>query len=133
MLYAAYGSNLHPLRLSLRLPNSRFKGTAAIAGLKLCFHKKSKDQSGKCNIVAGDDSIHVAGYELGGAEKDRLDHIEGTGSGSIVETLEVPGFGTNFTHTHGTKSWSWWDAARWDYQGTTLKEFRESSQSTIRI
>ena len=98
MLYAAYGSNLHPLRLSLRLPKSRFKGTAAIAGLKLCFHKKSKDQSGKCNIVAGDDSIHVAVYELGGTEKARLDQIEGTGSGYSVETLDVPGFGECFTY-----------------------------------
>ena len=98
MLYAAYGSNLHPLRLSLRLPDSRFEGTAAIAGLRLCFHKRSRDQSGKCNIVAGDGSIHVAVYELGGQERAKLDQIEGQGSGYCVETLEVPGFGECFTY-----------------------------------
>jgi len=98
MLYAAYGSNLHPLRLSLRLPESRFQGTASIAGQRLCFHKRSRDQSGKCNIVAGDGSIHVAVYELGGLERAELDQIEGKGSGYGVETLEVPGFGECFTY-----------------------------------
>ncbi len=98
MLYAAYGSNLHPLRLSLRLPKSRFEGTAAIGGQRLCFHKRSKDQSGKCNIVAGDGSVHVAIYELGEQEKARLDQIEGVGSGYSVEAFEVPGFGECFTY-----------------------------------
>lgn len=98
MLYAAYGSNLHPLRLSLRLPESRFQGTAAVADRRLCFHKRSRDQSGKCNIVAGDGSIHVAVYELSGQERTELDQIEGRGSGYSVETLEVPGFGECFTY-----------------------------------
>jgi len=98
MLYAAYGSNLLPLRLSLRLPKSRYAGTAAIAGKRLCFHKRSKDKSGKCNIVAGDGSIHVAVYELDGQERAELDQIEGAGSGYAVETIEVPGFGECFTY-----------------------------------
>ncbi len=98
MLYAAYGSNLHPLRLSLRLPKCRFAGTAAVAGKKLCFHKRSKDESGKCNIVAGDGSIHVAIYELDGPEKSELDQIEGIGTGYTVESIEVPGFGDCFTY-----------------------------------
>ena len=98
MLYAAYGSNLHPLRLSLRLPKSRFEGTGAIGGQRLRFHKRSKDRSGKCNIVAGDGSIHVAIYELDEQEKDKLDQIEGVGSGYSVETIEVPGFGECFTY-----------------------------------
>ncbi len=98
MLYAAYGSNLHPIRLSLRLPNSRFVGTAAIGGQRLCFHKRSKDQSGKCNIVAGDGNIHVAIYELDNQEKAKLDRIEGVGSGYSVEAIEVPGFGECFTY-----------------------------------
>lgn len=98
MLYAAYGSNLHPQRLSMRLPKCRFKGTAAIAGQRLCFHKRSKDRSGKCNIVGGHSSIHVAIYELDGQEKAKLDQIEGVGFGYAVEEIEVPGFGECFTY-----------------------------------
>ncbi len=98
MLYAAYGSNLHPLRLSLRLPKSRFAGAAIVAGNKLCFHKRSKDRSGKCNIVSGNDSVHLAIYELNGQEKAELDQIEGAGMGYSVEKIEVPGFGECFTY-----------------------------------
>jgi len=98
MLYAAYGSNLHPVRLSLRLPGSRFLGTATIAGWKLLFHKRSLDRSAKCAIFAGQDSIHVAVYEINEQEKAVLDGIEGVGSGYSVETLDVPGFGDCFTY-----------------------------------
>ncbi len=98
MFYAAYGSNLHPLRLSLRLPKSRYEGTAAIAGKRLCFHKRSKDKSGKCNIVAGSGSVYVAIYELDGQDRTQLDQIEGVGLGYTVETIEVPGFGECFTY-----------------------------------
>ncbi len=98
MLYAAYGSNLHPVRLSLRLPGSRFLGTATIVGWKLLFHKRSFDRSAKCAIFAGECSIHVAVYEINEQEKAVLDGIEGVGSGYSVETLDVPGFGNCFTY-----------------------------------
>jgi len=90
MLYAAYGSNLHPVRLSLRLPGSRFRGTATIAGWKLLFHKRSSDRSAKCAIFVGQGSIHVAVYEIDEREKAVLD--------GTVETLDVPGFGDCFTY-----------------------------------
>ncbi len=98
MLYAAYGSNLHPVRLSTRLPGSRLVGVAAIAGKKLRFHKRGQDGSGKCNIIAGDDRIHVAVYEINAQERDLLDRTEGVGSGYCVETIEAPGFGECFTY-----------------------------------
>ena len=98
MLYAAYGSNLHPLRLLLRLPTARFAGTAELASHRLCFHKRSQDSSGKCNIVRGDDSVHLAIYELNGQQKAELDQIEGAGVGYSVEQIEVPGFGECFTY-----------------------------------
>ena len=98
MLYAAYGSNLHPLRLSLRLPTARFAGTTKLGGNRLCFHKRSRDRSGKCNIVSGNDSVHFAIYELNGAEKAELDQIEGVGMGYSVEKIEVPDFGECFTY-----------------------------------
>jgi Gamma-glutamyl cyclotransferase, AIG2-like len=98
MLYAAYGSNLHPLRLLLRLPDARFAGTAELASHRLCFHKRSQDKSGKCNIVRGDDSVHIAVYELNGQEKAELDQIEGAGVGYSVEEIGVPRFGECFTY-----------------------------------
>lgn len=98
MLYAAYGSNLHPLRLSLRLPRSRFQGTAVISGRKLCFHKRSIDESGKCNIATSEGNIHVAVYEVDSQERIRLDWIEGVGLGYFVETIVAPGFGQCFTY-----------------------------------
>ena len=115
MLYAAYGSNLHPVRLSLRLPGSRYQGAAALPGKRLRFHKRSIDQSAKCNIAVGDGIIHVAVYELTGQEKSRLDKIEGAGSGYTIETIEVPGFGECFTYVaalsyidEGLRPYSWY-------------------------
>lgn len=98
MLYAAYGSNLHPLRLSLRLPGCRFLGTATIADMRLRFHKRSVDLSAKCNIVADDDIVHVAVYELDRREWARLNRIEGVGNGYSVATIEAPGYGDCFTY-----------------------------------
>lgn len=98
MLYAAYGSNLHPVRLSFRLPESRFLGKAAIAGRRLRFNKRSIDTSAKCNIVTGDASIHVAVYDIDRQEKAVLDRIEGVGLGYSVQTIEAPGFGDCFTY-----------------------------------
>lgn len=98
MLYAAYGSNLHPVRLSLRLPGSRFRGTATIAGRELRFHKRSMDESGKCNIATGTGPIHLAIYELNADERAELDRIEGLGLGYASETIDVPGFSECFTY-----------------------------------
>ena len=117
MLYAAYGSNLHPVRLRLRLPQSRFLGTAEVPGFELCFHKQSIDRSGKCNIVPGDGKIHVSVYELTAYERAKLDRIEGAGIGYHVESIAVPGFGDGFTYvappSHidgGLRPYTWYKA-----------------------
>lgn len=115
MLYAAYGSNLHPERLRLRLPRSRFLGTAEIGGRTLHFHKRSRDRSGKCTIAPGNGSIHVAVYELDRYEKAVLDRIEGVGVGYSVENIMLPGFGNCFTYVAmrfytdvGLRPYSWY-------------------------
>lgn len=115
MFYVAYGSNLHPARLSLRLPESRFRGTATISGRMLRFHKRSIDSSGKCNIATGAGSIHVAVYKLNRREKAELDEIERLGSGYDEETIELPGFGECFTYVatashidDGLRPFSWY-------------------------
>lgn len=96
MLYAAYGSNLHPARLAARLPECRFLGTGEILDRNLCFHKRSIDGSAKCNIVTGYGRVHVSVYDIGRHGKVLLGRIEGPGYSET--TIEVPGFGDCLTY-----------------------------------
>lgn len=96
--YAAYGSNLHPGRLTARTPSARLRGTAFLEGHSLHFHKRGKDGSGKCNVLSGGSGVHVAIYRLAAAEKPLLDRIEHVGVGYRVTPLDVPGFGECFTY-----------------------------------
>ena len=59
----------------------------------LHFHKHGKDKSGKCNIVAGGDGIHVAVFDISLENKLTLDEIEGISTGYSKRILSVPGFG----------------------------------------
>ena len=98
MRYAAYGSNLHPLRLGKRTPSARLLGTAPLHGWELTFHKRSRDGSGKCTIAPGGDGVHVAIYEIDSADKQELDRIEGLGCGYDETRLSVPEFGSCATY-----------------------------------
>ncbi len=96
--YAAYGSNLHPIRLCDRLPTATLLGDAFLQGYSLHFDKRSRDGSAKCGIESGGDGICVAVFELIEAEQLMLDEIEGIGHGYERFDLEVPGFGRCFTY-----------------------------------
>ncbi len=100
MLYAAYGSNLHPLRIQRRSPSAQLLGTAAIANRSLRFHKRGyRDFSGKCNIVpCVDSSVYVAIYQIPAAEMTLLDHSEGAGAGYHRALIDVDGFGDCTTY-----------------------------------
>lgn len=100
MFYAAYGSNLHPLRLQQRTPSARLVGTSAIAHYSLRFHKRGyRDFSGKCNLVPQFDSVvHVAIYDISSREISLLDKAEGAGAGYDRTTLAVEGFGECVTY-----------------------------------
>ena len=92
LFYFAYGSNLHPQRLKLRVPSSQPHTAAALPGHQLRFHKRGRDGSGKCNVWRTDDpQDRVIGmlYRILAAEKILLDEIEGVGRGYRVETLPV--------------------------------------------
>ena len=91
--YAAYGSNLHPRRLSLRIASARLLGTAFLEDWSLHFHKRSQDGSAKCTIREGGNGVHVAVFQLSRSDKAELDKIEGVGDGYSELLLDVPGFG----------------------------------------
>lgn len=98
MLYAAYGSNLHPVRLRARIPAARPVTTHLLDGRSLAFHKRGRDGSGKCSLVPGGAGAHVAIYEIGEDDKRILDAIEGLGCGYREEILDLPGIGQCATY-----------------------------------
>ncbi len=100
MKYAAYGSNLHPLRLQRRTGVATLLATAAIDNMAIRFHKRGNtDGSGKCNIIEqADASIHVAVFEIPRDGIEKLDVAEGVGSGYEKAMIAVPGFGECLTY-----------------------------------
>lgn len=93
MLYAAYGSNLHPVRLQRRISTARLLGAKLLPGSDIAFHKRGKDGSGKCSIADGRRGVFVAVYEIEADALATLDRIEGVGEGYDKVTLDVPDFG----------------------------------------
>lgn len=84
--YFSYGSNLHPVRLMQRVPSAELIGATEHPNHKLTFHKKSSDDSSKCNMFhSGDESDLVYGaiYRLKSEHKNVLDRFEGKGYGYI--------------------------------------------------
>ncbi|WP_210395687.1 gamma-glutamylcyclotransferase family protein [Motiliproteus sediminis] len=77
--YIAYGSNLHPLRLQHRLgaviPLARLR----LEGFTICFHKRGRDNSAKCDLIEADPTIHAyaALYQLSSEQLQQLDQFEG--------------------------------------------------------
>jgi len=81
LYYFAYGSNLHPLRLTARVPSARVIGRCRLDGYGFSLKHPSLDGSGKCNIFPADmDNTQVVGvlYEIQNPMQKRiLDEIEG--------------------------------------------------------
>ena len=98
MLYAAFGSNLHPVRLGLRTPSSRLIGTSRLPDWALHFHKRSVDGSGKCSISPGGTGVWLAIYDMSTEDKLVLDDIEGVGRGYEEIKLALPEFGRCWTY-----------------------------------
>lgn len=91
MRYAAYGSNLHPQQLNNRILPAQLITTGFLPNWSLHFHKRSDDESGKGNILVGDDGVHFAIFEISARDKLTLDEIEGVGYSDIV--LCIPDIG----------------------------------------
>jgi gamma-glutamylcyclotransferase len=83
LYYFAYGSNLHPVRLTARVPSARLLGLKTVPGYRLCFHKRHhEDGSGKCNMFytgREEDVVIGAIYEMAADQKPLLDRCEGPG------------------------------------------------------
>lgn len=92
--YAAYGSNLHPLRLQKRAPSAVLIGTSLLRGYELRFNKRSwLDGSAKCSITSGECGVHLAIFEIPDSERAFLDRCEGVGCGYDRCELDLDGFG----------------------------------------
>ncbi len=80
MRYAAYGSNLHPVRLRDRIPSARFLHATAAFGYELCFDKRGSDGSAKANIRPTRGGVaFVAVFEIDPLDRPALDAFEGPG------------------------------------------------------
>lgn len=98
MLYAAYGSNLHPDRLGERVPSAKLCGSSHVDGWGLRFDKRGQDDSAKCNMVSCLEVLYVAVYEIDPVEKPYLDTAEGLGHGYLVKEIHVPDYGACFLY-----------------------------------
>lgn len=90
--YFAYGSNMCTSRLRARVPSCEVVTTARLLGYKLCFHKRSRDQSAKCNAFetgSVSDVIWGVVFNIPPSEKRRLDRAEGLGNGYNEKTIDV--------------------------------------------
>lgn len=95
VLNFAYGSNLLTRRIQERAPSAQVVSVATLAGHRLCWHKRGRDGSGKCDVLpTGDPSDRVIGviYRLTAADKRLLDLVEGLGAGYAEKevSLETP-------------------------------------------
>lgn len=88
MLYFAYGSNMLERRLKHpdRVPAANARGTAAASGFIVRFHKRGRDGSGKCTLVATDGAAEAWGvlFHLTVQDFQALDRVEGVHLGGYA-------------------------------------------------
>jgi hypothetical protein len=78
--YFAYGSNMLNKRLVERVPSALVRAIGYIEGYTIRFNKRSKDGSGKCNLVKTEDKndrVYGVVYDFPDADKPALDKYEG--------------------------------------------------------
>ena len=86
-----YGSNMNTERITERCSSSRFISRAKVNGWKLLFNKRSKDKSGKANLIYTGDKSLVWGviFDISEDQKPILDKAEGLGKGYDEYKLRV--------------------------------------------
>ena len=77
VLYFAYGSNMLSERLRSRITSLNIVSRASLKDRKMVFNKRSKDGSGKANLVESPRSMTWGVlYEINAQDLDKLDKIE---------------------------------------------------------
>ncbi len=81
-LYFSYGSNMLSSRLRARCPSAEPVGVVELPDHELRWHKRSKDNSGKCDVVACPGKLIIGVlYRIKDSDKTALDRAEGLGHG----------------------------------------------------
>jgi gamma-glutamylcyclotransferase len=86
----AYGSNMPTLRIKERCPSARVVGVAKLLDYELCWHKPSRDGSGKCDVVPCHDATAVVFgvlYEIANSERTILDKAEQGYSATSIDVI----------------------------------------------
>jgi gamma-glutamylcyclotransferase len=112
--YFAYGSNLHYERLKRRTPSAKFVEVASLASYELYFHKRGRDGSAKCNIIARQDSTVLGAiYRLSCRDQASLDIAEGQSyRRAWVKVIGVHSGITSMVLTYMAKRQSLFDGIR---------------------
>jgi hypothetical protein len=82
VLYAAYGSNLDPERMSLRAPHSPLHGFGWLVGWRLTFGGVEHGVDGALAMLVEDEKsqVYVGLYDVTPADEQGLDEWEGLSS-----------------------------------------------------
>jgi hypothetical protein len=96
MYYFGYGSNMLLSRLRRRVPSAEPVMNAALPDHGLRFHKRSRDGSGKCNIIAdGTETVHGVVFEVSSEDLNALDEAEQQGRRYRRRSVTVHGTNTS--------------------------------------
>ena len=89
-LYAAYGSNLDPSRMSDRCPHSPLQGTGWLTGWRLTFGGEDRGWDGALATVVEDplSQVFVALYDVTPEDRAALDAWEGVEIG-LRRTIRI--------------------------------------------
>ncbi|HEX6246900.1 MAG TPA: gamma-glutamylcyclotransferase family protein [Nocardioidaceae bacterium] len=87
-LYAAYGSNLDPTRMSERCPHSPLRGTGWLTGWRLTFGGEEHGWDGALATIVQDpfEQVFVALYDVTEEDMKVLDEVESHDSGLYRKT-----------------------------------------------
>ena len=82
-LYAAYGSNLDPIRMSQRCPHSPLQTTGWLTGWRLTFGGEDLGWDGALSTIVEDpiDQVFVAVYDVTDEDVTHLDMLESADTG----------------------------------------------------
>ena len=87
-LYAAYGSNLDPIRMSQRCPHSPLQTTGWLTGWRLAFGGEDLGWDGALSTIVEDpiEQVFVAVYDVTPEDESTLDTWESADSGLYRKT-----------------------------------------------